>query len=114
MDIERPDLSRVDQAVRAYIQALEAEVERLHSLERVRERERDGTRSRKPVQEAEILEEEAPLPPLEPAEPPTTLNVIVITASGLAKRTPRHLYLRQRRGGWGALDVETGEEGRRL
>ncbi len=110
MDIERPDLSRVDLAVRAYIEALEAEVERLRALEQGRERGRDGARARKPDQEAESLEEEPPLPPLEPSEPPTTLSVIVITASGLAKRTPRHLYLRQRRGGWGALDIETGDD----
>ncbi len=109
-DMERPDLSRVDLTVRAYIEALETEVERLRSLDRVRERLREPSRVRKPYQEPESPEEDAPLPPLEPAEPPTTLNVILITASGLAKRTPRHLYLRQRRGGWGTLDIDTGDD----
>jgi DNA gyrase subunit A len=111
MDMERPDLSRVDLAVRAYIEALEAEVERLHSLERTRERGREGARPpRKAEQEQDSAEEEALLPPLEPAESPNTLHLVTITASGIAKRTPRHLYLRQRRGGWGALDAETSEQ----
>lgn len=42
-------------------------------------------------------------------EPPTTLNVISISRAGVAKRTPRHLYSRQRRGGMGVFDLELAE-----
>jgi DNA gyrase subunit A len=87
MDIERPDLSRLDPDVRAYIESLEAELERLH----------------------EPGQGEASLAALEPSEPPTPFHVITISASGLAKRTPRHLYDRQRRGGMGVFDLETSK-----
>jgi DNA gyrase subunit A len=86
MKIERPDLSGVDSVVRAYIETLEAELARLQSGE------------------------DEPIPsgtPAEPSEPPTTLNVITVSRSGLAKRTPRHLYMRQRRGGMGIFDLES-------
>ncbi|MCC7359095.1 MAG: hypothetical protein IT317_06445 [Anaerolineales bacterium] len=82
----RPDLSHVDSAVLAYIEALEAE-----------------------------LAERAPAPPTTepaaaaapgPSEPPTTLNVVTISRAALAKRTPRHRYDRQRRGGTGVVDWE--------
>jgi len=46
----------------------------------------------------------------EPSEPPTTRNVITFSAGGLAKRTPRHLYDRQRRGGMGIFDLDAPEE----
>lgn len=89
--MERPDLSQVDPAVQAYIQALEAELELLRQLP-------DSSR------------ESAAAEPLEPSEPPTTINVITVSAAGLAKRTPRHLYSRQRRGGMGVFDLETPED----
>jgi DNA gyrase subunit A len=89
MNIDRPDLSQLDPAVRAYIEALEAEVERLQQDE--------------PAGEPRLAA------PLEPSEPPTTLNVITVSVSGLAKRTPRHLYFRQRRSGMGIFDLETPE-----
>ena len=91
MNIERPDLSHVDSTIRAYIEALEAELERL--------RESDAT--------ADQLN--AAAVPLEPSEPPTTLNVITVSVAGIAKRTPRHHYYRQRRGGMGVFDLETPE-----
>lgn len=90
MNLERPDLSQVDPQVRAYIEALEAELERLREEE---------TASERAV--AAVL--------LEPSEPPTTLNLITVSAGGQAKRTPRHLYYRQRRGGMGIFDLETPE-----
>jgi DNA gyrase subunit A len=91
VNIERPDLDRLDPEVRAYIEALEAE------LERLRQR---GERSRRRM----------PAPrSAEPAEPPTTLNVITISGAGIAKRTPRHLYSRQGRGGMGIFDLDTAE-----
>jgi len=88
MDIERPDLSQLDPAVRAYIEQLEAQLESWRS-------------------EASQIEGSAPL--LETTEPPTSLNVITLCAGGWAKRTPRHLYARQRRGGMGIFDLDTSE-----
>lgn len=90
MPIERPDLSRVDPEVREYIEYLENQLE--------------SRRGGRPAEPGETL------PPLEQSEPETTLNVVAIAASGVAKRTPRHLYLRQRRGGMGIFDLETSEE----
>ena len=88
MNIERPDLDKLDPAVRTYIEALEAELERL----------RQGRR--RPRRSA------APVAPPEPGEPPTTINVITISAAGIAKRTPRHLYFCQGRGGMGVFDLK--------
>lgn len=91
MHIERPDLSQLKPDVLAYIQFLEAEVERLQG---------------KPKQAAEPVDET----PLEPEEKPTPINIISTTRSGIAKRTPRHLYNRQRRGGMGVFDLEAPDE----
>lgn len=82
---ERPDLTAVPEVVRAYIEGLEAELAQLRSGER----------------------KAAPAP--EPSEPPTTMQVITVSRQGVAKRTPRHLYGRQRRGGMGVFDLETAE-----
>jgi DNA gyrase subunit A len=96
-DIERPDLSRADPVIKAYIESLELELERLQR----RKREPAGTAE-------EDIESTLPL---EPSEPPTRQNIITITASGIVKRTPRHLYNRQRRGGMGIFDLEApGDE----
>ncbi|MFN8453946.1 MAG: DNA gyrase C-terminal beta-propeller domain-containing protein [Anaerolineae bacterium] len=92
MQLERPDLSQLDPVVRAYIESLEAELER-----------------RREEEEADAGDERAPAQPLEPSEPPTTLNLITVSLSGMAKRTPRHHYWRQRRGGMGVFDLETSE-----
>ncbi len=97
MDLQRPNLNQVDKAVRDYIEALEAEIARL---------KQKPSRSR-PLEADEVLESEAIS---EPSEPPTTLNIITATASGIAKRTPRHLYTRQRRGGMGVFDLDTPNE----
>jgi DNA gyrase subunit A len=91
VDVARPDLDNLSPAVRAYIEALEAELDRLR---------RKG-RSRR---------EAAPEAPPEPSEPPTTINVVTISANGVAKRTPRHLYSRQRRGGMGVFDLDVPED----
>jgi DNA gyrase subunit A len=106
MAIHRPDLSGLDPSVREYIEYLEAEIQRLTTT---------GSR-RAPASKAVPLaagepEEEQSLPPLnEPAEPPTTLCLISAAANGLAKRTPRHLYNRQRRGGMGIFDIDTPKD----
>lgn len=82
--MERPDLSGVPAEVRAYIESLEA------ALDELRPRAGEST--------------------LEASEPPTTINVISVSAQGVAKRTPRHLYQRQHRGGMGVFDLESPEE----
>lgn len=84
--MERPDLSQVAPEVRAYIEALEAQLAQQETGKR---------------QAAAAL--------VEPSEPPTTINVITISQDGLIKRTPRHLYGRQRRSGMGVFDLETAE-----
>jgi DNA gyrase subunit A len=81
----RPDLTNLPPDVVAYIEALEEELAHLQSEESASAR-------------AEL--------PLEPSEPPTTAQVISISAGGFAKRTPRHLYFRQRRGGMGVFDLD--------
>ena len=96
MELSRPDLSKVDPTVKEYIEALEAEVERLQ--------QKSGRARSRAVDEEDF---ETSLEPVEPIEPPTTINVITTTASGIAKRTPRHLYSRQRRGGMGVFDLES-------
>jgi DNA gyrase subunit A len=88
MEIERPDLSQIDPDVRAYIEALEAEIEQIRA--------------------SSFITESAQ--PLLPDEPPTTLNLITISEGGTGKRTPRHLYARQRRGGMGVFDLDTADK----
>jgi DNA gyrase subunit A len=83
---DRPDLTNLPPEIVAYIEALE------EALQQARMSGED-----EPGREA----------PLEPSEPPTTINLITISAAGLAKRTPRHLYSRQRRGGMGVFGMET-------
>lgn len=92
MDIERPDLSQLPADVRDYIEALEAELQRL----------RPRARATSPAPHVEES--------FDPSEPPGSRQVITLTAAGSAKRTPRHLYQRQRRGGMGVLDLEGAEE----
>lgn len=85
----RPDLTQTDPAVIAYIETLEAEIERLRA-----------PRRRRPA----VADEP------EATEAPTTMNVITLSAGGLGKRTPRHLYGRQRRGGMGVFDLELPDD----
>lgn len=89
MSIERPDLTGIDPKIIEYIEYLEAQVDKKRS--------------------SRIVEEEPELP-LVPSEPPTTVQIITMTSGGIAKRTPRHLYLRQRRAGMGIFDLDTGEK----
>ena len=111
----RPDLSQADQGVIAYIEYLEAELERLEAAAaplpestRVRVRER-GTERAEHGRGAGAAHEAEPGEALEPAEPPTTCNLVTVSAAGMAKRTPRHLYPRQRRGGMGIFDLDAPE-----
>lgn len=99
MEPERPDLSHVDETVRAYIEALELELLQLRA---------GGAPAERAAAEPDAGEPPTAEP--EPSEPPTTVQLITLTASGIAKRTPRHFYTRQRRGGMGVFDLETAEQ----
>lgn len=88
-DLHRPDISRLDPEIQGYIEALEAEVDRLSAA---------------PSQALPAGS------PVEPSEPPTSINVISISKNGFAKRTPRHLYVRQRRSGMGVFDLEAAAD----
>ena len=85
MNLNRPDLTQVGIDVRNYIEALEAEVKRLQGKDRKK------------------------VTAVSPDEPPTTQNLITVTADGVAKRTPRHLYPCQKRSGMGIFDLDTPE-----
>lgn len=90
--MERPDLSNLPADVQAYIAYLEEELLRLQS--------------KIPASRTAVAPETTEP---EPSEPPTTMQVISISRGGLAKRTPRHLYGRQRRGGMGVFDIDLPE-----
>lgn len=89
---ERPDLDNVSPDVLAYIEALESELAQLRSSAASPTRARPSTTE--PVA----------------AEPPTTRCIITISRDGFAKRTVRHLYSPQRRGGMGVFDLDTTED----
>ena len=79
---ERPDLSGTAPEVVAYIEALEARL-------------------------AGSVPTSRPTAAALPDEPPTTQSILTISRGGLIKRTLRHLYGRQRRGGMGVFDLDT-------
>lgn len=85
----RPELNALPADAQAYIEFLE---ERLADAESAAESSHSAPASN------------------EPSEAPTTAQVITISRAGLAKRTPRHLYSRQRRGGMGVFDLDSGED----
>lgn len=103
MSIERPNLLEISVEVRAYIEILEAKNQALEA--EIEQLKRPSRRS-----SVTPSEEDDDDTPLEPSEPPTTVNVISFTSTGVAKRTPRHLYYRQRRGGMGVFDIDTPED----
>ena len=90
MEGERPDLAGTPPQVVAYIEQLEQELARL----------------RRPAPRESAGEPAS----LEPSEPPTTVNVVTVTRHGMVKRTPRHLYARQRRGGMGVFGLDTEDD----
>ena len=101
--MKRPDLSGSNPDVIQYIQELERELDLL----------RNPSTKRNQRARLQVIEEnqDVVLPELsEPPEAPTTINLITVTASGIAKRTPRHLYTLQRRGGMGIFDLDTPEK----
>ena len=96
--MERPNLTNINSEVKAYIEFLESQV-----------------RLPRPVRRAErvVIEDEAPIRPDEPslpAEGPTTINILTASRNGFAKRTHRHLYNRQHRGGMGIFDLDVPED----
>lgn len=88
--MERPDLSNTDPLVRDYIEYLE------RRLRIGPDRHRDTPET------DELPVSDAPLP----AEAPTTLQIITISKEGYTKRTARHHYPRQHRGGMGIFDLD--------
>ncbi len=87
MSLSRPDLTGIPAEVVSYIESLEQQLQ---------ERKEAPATSRA----ATAL----------PDEPPTTKTIITISHKGMIKRTARHLYGRQRRGGMGVFDLDTTED----
>lgn len=83
MQAQRPDLEGLPSEVQAYIEYLESALAATQSSGRRRS-----------------------APSTEPSEAPTSRQVISISRSGRIKRTARHHYSRQRRGGMGVFDLE--------
>ncbi len=90
--MERPDLNQVDPKVRAYIDYLEEQL--------------NNNKSAKHIHTSIEIEREEPI---SWSEPPTPINIITVTKNALGKRTGRHLYSRQRRGGMGVFDIDVPE-----
>lgn len=101
MPVDRPDLSGLPLEVLSYIQSLETEIASLRAsnLER-------PLRAAAVARERSEASHESDDEIAGPSEAPTTYNVITATAGGIIKRTPRHLYDRQRRGGMGVFDLD--------
>lgn len=92
--LNRPDLSSVSPEVIEYIEYLEARLKvRIGESARVRE-----TAS----SEDELPRQDIPLP----GEMPSARQILTASQAGSAKRTPRHLYTRQHRGGMGVFDLD--------
>lgn len=85
--MKRPDLSDVSPEILAYIESLEVRL---------------GRQAKSAAPDPE--------PEERPAEPPTPINVITISAGGMVKRTPRHHYTPQRRGGMGVFDIDLAQD----
>jgi DNA gyrase subunit A len=92
--MQRPDLNNLDPEILAYIEFLEKKAG-------VRAQSMTGKES------APELSPERTSEPL-PAEQETNINIITISHDGSGKRTLRHLYTRQHRGGMGVygLDID--------
>ena len=88
----RPSLDDLPAEVVAYIEALEEQLEAQRA---------DPIGRSQGAARAEAV--------FEPSEPPSAAQLITVSGSGLAKRTARYLYGRQRRSGMGIFDLETPE-----
>lgn len=87
--MERPDIRQASPEIQAYITYLEQKL-----LEKETAVSPTASASRRSTASDE------------PSEPPTSLNVITVSQNGVAKRTLRHLYTRQRRSGMGVFDLD--------
>jgi DNA gyrase subunit A len=97
---KRPDLSGVTSEVRKYIEALEHELKAFHF---------HRTEVQGKIRVAPDALSGEPIDEILLGEPPTTMSVITATKAGIAKRTYRHKYNLQRRGGMGVFDLETSD-----
>ncbi len=86
MPTQRPDLSRVPDDVKTYIIELESRLEQLEGKKKT---------AADPIPGPETY-----------TEPPTSVQIITLSRNGQIKRTARHLYTRQRRGGMGVFDLD--------
>ena len=85
--MQRPDLTNIDPEIVQYIQYLEKQL---------------GVRPNSESAQLDAVKLSEPLPP----EPPTTTCVVTMCQSGLVKKTFRHLYTRQHRGGMGVFGID--------
>jgi DNA gyrase subunit A len=113
MPTERPDLTNLPIEVLGYIQSLEAELAALRAATAERAARADAP-ARAPAAPRAASEPRETWSAADdetatPSEPATTFNLITATAGGVVKRTPRHLYDRQRRGGMGVFDLDAPE-----
>lgn len=92
--MQRPDLNGVDPTIVLYIEYLENQIKT------------PGARTRSVSSSVEERVDLIAAEAILPAEPPTTLNIITASRLGIAKRTHRHWYNRQHRGGMGIFDLE--------
>jgi DNA gyrase subunit A len=98
--MERPDLSQVDPKIKLYIEYLEDKLRAAQSTSA------SSIKRREPVATVEPdIVSTAPLP----TEPPTTIQILTLSIDGVCKRTLRHLYNPQHRGGMGVFDIDTHE-----
>ncbi len=88
--VERPDLTGLPAGIINYIHYLESQLNDI-AFKKTK---------------AETVDHADP----DPSEPPTTINIVTVSQGGLVKRTPRHLYHRQRRGGMGIFDIELPDQ----
>ena len=98
--MQRPDLLGTDPKVVAYIEYLESQLKPQAS-----QRKNMRLRSVDEVESPSRADE-----PAVPAEGPTTINILTASRLGVAKRTHRHLYNRQHRGGMGIFDLELSQD----
>jgi DNA gyrase subunit A len=98
--MQRPDLSNINPSILAYIEYLEKKAGI-----------RQQTGSREEDQRALAEHSAEPLP----AEHENNYNIITISQDGKGKRTLRHLYTRQHRGGMGVFGMDlSGDDEPRL
>ena len=90
--MQRPSLESLPEEVRSYILYLENELEKFNKPKTA------------PLADRNVE------PELEPLELPTLYTILTGSGSGLMKKTPRHIYQRQRRGGMGVFDIELPDD----